>query len=106
MLVLLQQTNFVDKAILAISLPTTNNSTLHNGLLSCEKREIDSVVPYVLKVTKSYESSSTMCYGFSMESRSLLHKVLPDTALDNFATMHIDFFKTFCKGPFYTLGAT
>ena len=42
---------------------------------------------YKVKVTKSYDSISTMCNQFSMEKRALLHKVLPYFALANFITM-------------------
>ena len=53
---------------------------MHIRLVSRITRGLDSVLLYVVKVTKSYDSIGTMCNQFSMENRALLHKVLPDSA--------------------------
>ena len=74
-------------ALAFLSIEFSDMATAHIGLVSCIIRGLDSVLLFVVKVTKSYDSIGTMCNQFNMENRALLHKVLPDSALANFTTM-------------------
>ena len=61
-------------------------ATAHFGLLSPIIRGLDSLLLYLVKVTKPCDSIRTVCNQLSRENRALIHKVLPYSALAHFIT--------------------
>ena len=60
--------------------------------MSCVIRDLDSVLLYVVKVRGSSGWLGTVCNQSNMENGSSLHIVLPDSALDSFSTMTVQWF--------------